>query len=140
MTGPFAGPNIDDTHPKHIQPVAVDFPHLKIVCGHACWPYASEMLGIAYRHENVFVSPDAYIFMPGGELFVQAAKGFLQDQLLYGSAYSLRELDKCLDAYLALGLPDKILEKTLGLNAARVLKIEINATAFRTKPVVGAGR
>jgi predicted TIM-barrel fold metal-dependent hydrolase len=136
MTGPFAGPNIDDTHPMHIQPVAIDFPRLKIVCGHGCWPYASEMLGVAYRHENVFVSPDAYIFMPGSQVYVQAANGFLQDQLLYGSGYPVRELDKCLDDYLALGLPDKILAKTLAVNAARLLKIEIGSSAYRTAPIV----
>jgi len=125
MTGPFAGPSIEDTHPKHIQRVAADFPRLSIVVGHGCWPFTNEMLGVAYRHENVFVSPDAYLFMPGSEVFVEAAKGFLQDQLLYGSAYPVRELDVCLDLFLALNLPDGIYSKTLGRNAARVFGLPI---------------
>jgi len=123
MTGPFAGPNIEDTHPGYIQRVAVDFPRLPIVCGHACWPFATEMLGVAYRHENVYVSPDAYLFMPGSEVFVQAANGFLQDQFLYGSAYPVRELDACLDAFLELRLSADVFRKTLGANAARVFKM-----------------
>lgn len=123
MTGPFAGPNIEDTHPRHVQGVARDFPDLPIVCGHACWPFFAELLGVAYRHENVYVSADAYLFMPGGELLVQAANGFLQDQMLYGSGYPVREIDACLDAYMALPLSDTAMRKTLGLNAARIFKL-----------------
>ncbi len=125
MTGPFAGPSIEDTHPRYIQKMASDFPRLSIVVGHGCWPFTNEMLGVAYRHENVFVSPDAYLFMPGSEVFVEAAKGFLQDQLLYGSAYPVRELDVCLNLFLALKLSAELYGKTLGQNAARVFGLRI---------------
>lgn len=125
MTGPFAGPSIEDTHPKYIQKVAADFPQLPIVVGHACWPYTNELLGVAYRHENVFLSPDAYLFMPGSEVLIDAAKGFLQDQFLYGSAYPVRELDVCLDLFLNLNFTADVYRKTLGENAARVFGLAI---------------
>lgn len=131
MTGPFAGPDIEDTHPRYIQRVAADFPKLTLVVGHGCWPLNAELLGVAYRHENVMVSPDAYLFMPGGELFVQAANGFLRDQLLYGSAYPVRELDACLDDYMKLGLNEAALEATLGATARRVFKLEAPGAAPR---------
>ncbi|AZG11136.1 amidohydrolase [Pigmentiphaga sp. H8] len=120
MSGPFAGPEIEDTHPRYIQGVARDFPNLSIVAGHACWPFFAELLGVAYRHENVYVSADAYLFMPGGDLLVQAANGFLQDQMMYGSGYPVREIDACLDAYMQLPLSDTSFRKTLGENAVRV--------------------
>lgn len=123
MTGPFAGPNIEDTHPRYVQAVARDFPNLSIVCGHACWPFFAELLGVAYRHENIYVSADAYLFMPGGELLVQAANGFLQDQMLYGSGYPVREIDDCLDTYMALPLTETAMRKTLGENAARIFRL-----------------
>jgi predicted TIM-barrel fold metal-dependent hydrolase len=63
--------------------------------------------------------------MPGGEVFIEAAKGFLQDQLLYGSAYPVRELDVCLELFLALKLPAGVYDKTLGRNAARVFGLSI---------------
>lgn len=124
MSGPFSGASIEDTHPKYIQGLARDFPKLPIVAGHACWPYFPELLGVAYRHENVFVSPDAYLFMPGGEQLVAAANGFLQDQFLYGSAYPVRELDRCLDLYMRLPLSEASFRKSLYDNAARLLKID----------------
>jgi uncharacterized protein len=123
MTGPFAGPNIEDTHPRHVQNVARDFPKLSIICGHACWPFFAELLGVAYRHENVYVSADAYLFMPGGDLLVQAANGFLQDQMLYGSGYPVREIDATLDDFLKLPLSEEAMRKVLGANAARVFKL-----------------
>lgn len=124
MTGPFAGPDIEDTHPRHIQAVARDFPDLQIVVGHACWPFFAELLGVAYRHANVHVSADAYLFMPGGELLVQAANGFLADQMMYGSGYPVREIDACLDAYMQLPLSDTAFRKTLGENAVRVFGLK----------------
>lgn len=138
MTGPFAGPQIEDTHPRYIQRVAADFPRLKLVAGHGCWPFTEAMLGVAYRHENVFVSPDAYLFMPGAEPFVKAIGGFLQDQVLYGSAYPVREIDKCLDDYIQLDFSDTVLEKTLHQNAARLLKLDLGPQAHRTSPVFGS--
>ncbi len=129
MTGPFAGPKIDDSHPRHLQGVATDFPQLKLVAGHACWPHIEAMMGVAYRHENIFVSPDAYLFMPGAEPLVKAAATFLQDQFLYGSAYPVREVDKCLDDFLAFSFSSTVLEKTLHQNAVRLLNLEPPAEA-----------
>lgn len=42
----------------------------------------NEIIGIAFRYENVHVVPGMYIFQPGGSLYVEAANGFLRDQLL----------------------------------------------------------
>ena len=33
------------------------------------------MVGVAFRRENVFVSPDMYMFSPGGKLYIEAANG-----------------------------------------------------------------
>lgn len=75
------------------------------------------------------MSADAYLFMPGGDLLVQAANGFLQDQMMYGSGYPVREIDACLDAYMQLPLSDTSLRKTLSENAVRVFGLPAPAGA-----------
>jgi len=124
MTSPYSGPSIEDTHPKYIQQVAVDFPKLDLICGHGCWPYVQEIIGVAFKHSNVYVAPDAYIFMPGGSAYVEATAGFMADQMLYGSAYPVGHLDGCVDDYLKFPWSDDTFEKVLGGNAARLLKLQ----------------
>lgn len=124
MTSPYSGPSIEDTHPKFIQKVAVDFPKLNLICGHGCWPYINEIIGVAFKHSNVYVAPDAYIFMPGGSAYVEAGKGFMADQMLYGSAYPVGELDGCVQEYLKFPWNADTFRKILGGNAARLLKLK----------------
>ena len=123
MTGPFSGPSLEYTRPVYLQAVASQFPRLRIVAGHACWPYVEEMIGVAYRHENVFLSADAYLYMPGSPELIRAVGGLLQDQFLFASSYPVGALGVALDRFLALGFTSTVLEKTLSANAIRVLNI-----------------
>lgn len=123
MTGPFAGRNIDFSHPSHIQDVAVDFPNLEIVCGHGCYPWVTEIIGVAFKHPNVYVSPDVYMLLPGADPYVAAANTFLQDQMIFGTAYPARPLKQTVDDYRGLRFTDEALQKLLYDNASRLLKL-----------------
>ena len=120
MSGPTA-PNLDDVRPAAVGRVARAFPHLTIACYHGFYPFVNEIVGVALRHENVNVVADMYIFAPGGGLYVEAANGFMAEQLLFGSSYPFRAMKQSVDDYLALGLREDVLEKVMGGNAARVL-------------------
>ena len=122
MTGPLAGSNVGFADPTPIDVVASNFPELKIVCGHGCWPRVAEIIAIALKHENVFVSPDVYQFVPGvSSLYIDAANGFLADQFVFGSAYPVYPLKQAVDDFCKLGLKPASLDKALGLNAMRIL-------------------
>jgi predicted TIM-barrel fold metal-dependent hydrolase len=120
MSGPTA-PSLDDVRPAAVGHVARAFPRLGVVCYHGFYPFVNEIVGVALRHENVHVVADMYIFAPGGGLYVEAANGFMSDQLLFGSSYPFRAMRQSVDDYLALGFRDDVLEKVMGGNAARVL-------------------
>jgi predicted TIM-barrel fold metal-dependent hydrolase len=92
MSGPYAGPDIECANPLYVDRVATRYPNLKILLGHGGYPYVQEVLGVAFKHPNVYVSPDMYIFAPGGLAYVDAANGSLREQIVYGSAYPLRPL------------------------------------------------
>lgn len=123
MSGPTS-PSLEYTDPAPVGKVALAFPQLKIVCYHGFYPYANEMIGVAFRHENVFVVPDMYIFLPGGSLYIEAANGFMADQLLFGTSYPFRAMGQTVQDFLRLGLRDEVLERVLHGNAARVLNLE----------------
>ncbi|MFC1914076.1 amidohydrolase family protein [Chloroflexota bacterium] len=119
-TGPRQGTTLEYTSPVHVEQVANDFPDLKIVCAHACWPYAAEMIGVAYRCSNIYISPDIYVFWPGGELYVKSAELIIHDQLLFGTAYPFAPFKESVEAWEKFSLRKDILNKIFYENAARV--------------------
>ena len=92
MTGPYAGPDIGASDPVCVDRLATRYPGLTIICGHGCWPYVQQIIAVAFKHRNVYVSPDMYMFAPGGGAYVDAANGMLRGQMLFGSAYPLRPM------------------------------------------------
>ena len=126
MTGGFADVDMSFTHPTHIANVATDFPNLTIVCPHGCWPHTREMVQVALRKENVYISPDIYSMgLPGYQDYIFAANHFLQDRFLYGSAHPTMPLDGCVKFYQQPGLlKDEVKEKIFYKNAQRILNLK----------------
>ena len=92
MSGPLAGPDISHTDPVRFDRVAKRHPSMPVILGHGCFPYANEAIALAFKSEatgihNVFVSPDVYMFAPGGEAFVKGVN-WLPNRFVYASAYS----------------------------------------------------
>jgi uncharacterized protein len=124
MTGPFCGRDLSYTDPARIDSVAADFPELTLILGHGCWPYAAEIVAVALRRPNVYISPDIYHYVPGAEPYVAAANSFLADQLLFATAYPARPLQATVEAFDRLPIRDDAKEKIAYGNAARLLALE----------------
>jgi len=58
-TGPLC-PSEPGRPIPYIDQVALDFPELKIVCGHIGYPWTMEMIAVATKHPNVFIDTSAY--------------------------------------------------------------------------------
>jgi predicted TIM-barrel fold metal-dependent hydrolase len=130
MSGPTS-PSLSDTEPRSIARVAKAFPKLSIVACHGCWPFVQEMIAVALMHPNVYVSPDMYTFMPGGQLYIDAANGFMQDQLLFGTAYPFKPMKQGVDDFLRLGLREDVVDKVMYRNATKLLKLDVGSLFAR---------
>jgi len=124
MTGPYAGADISATDPVHLDRVAARYPALKLVAGHGCWPYVTALLAVAFKHRNVYVSPDAYMFVPGGEPYQAAINRLLTDQMLFATAYPGRPLLQTVRDCGALPLEAEARRKFMGANALALLGME----------------
>jgi predicted TIM-barrel fold metal-dependent hydrolase len=122
MSGPTT-PDLAFNDPAAIGRVARQFPRLQIVVHHGAWPRADEIVGVAFRYENVTIVPDMYIFQPGGRLYVEAANGSLRDQIAFGSSYPFRAMRQSADDYARLGFDDDALERVFHRTAARLLSL-----------------
>lgn len=119
MSGPTT-PDSAYNDPGRLAAVARSFPELRIVAYHGYWPNVQQAIGVAFRHENISLVPDMYLFLPGSEGYVQAANGFLADQLLFGSSYTFRPIRQSIEDAQRLGLKDEVLEKFFHGNAERL--------------------
>lgn len=124
MTGGNAGPDLSYSSPIAVDRVAGDFPNLRIVISHGNWPWVTEILHVAFRRSNVYISPDMYLHhMPGMDDYLKAANGFLADRFIYASAYPLVPLKDYADWFNKLPLSAEAMQKCVYSNAAKLLGI-----------------
>lgn len=122
MAGGNAGPDVSYTDPVHIDRVVADFPSLKVVVTHGAWPWVHQILHVAYRRPNLYLSPDQYMAnMPGMDDWVRAADGFLADRFLYASSYPFTPTDEFADWFRALPIREENRQKVMYQNAADLL-------------------
>jgi len=116
------GSDLSYSNPDAVDRVAGDFPKLKIVVSHAFWPWVELSCGLAFRRPNVYLLPDLYGWScPGHHKWVEAANTYLQDRMLFGSAYPLMGTQSIVEAYQKLPYRDGVMEKVMYGNAARLL-------------------
>jgi predicted TIM-barrel fold metal-dependent hydrolase len=111
--------------PATIDEVAKDFPELTIIAGHGCYPFVTEMIALALRHDNVYFDIGAYELFPGSDLYVQAANTILTNKLVLASGHPLTNMKEALQRYEKLPFNKQTRENVYYRNAERVLKIKI---------------
>ncbi|MBM3359585.1 MAG: amidohydrolase [Betaproteobacteria bacterium] len=122
MAGGNAGPDLSYTDPVHIDRVAGDFPGLRIAISHGGWPWVHQILHVAFRRTNVYLSPDQYLCnMPGMNDYIAAANGFLSERFLYASSYPFIGVKNYADWFRQLPWRSELVEQLQYRNAARFL-------------------
>lgn len=121
---------MDYGRPIYLDDVAVDFPELKIIAMTPGWPWVSELVGVAWRHPNVYIEIAAvrprYMAMPNtgwGEL-VHYGNTVIQDKILFASSWPLLPIERTVQEVRELPLKESVVEKWLYSNAARLLGID----------------
>jgi predicted TIM-barrel fold metal-dependent hydrolase len=120
-------PDLTYTDPVHYQHVATRYPDLKILIAHACYPYITQVIALianAVRmgKPNLFLEPDMYLFMPGGNMYVEAINAF-PDQFVFASTYPFGDIKESIEKIKQLPIDRKARAKFLYDNAANLLKV-----------------
>ena len=122
-TGPLMPSEVGRPIP-YIDQIALDFPDLKIVCGHIGYPWTTEMIAVATKHKNVFIDTSAYTAKRYPKELVSYMKNHGQNKVLFGTNYPMITPQKCLENLEDLNLGREIENKFLYLNALRVFNIK----------------
>lgn len=119
-------------HPRNLDQVAVDFPELTIIAGLSGWPWVNETVALVRRHPNLYCDTAAHrpkyfgVKGSGWEQFMQFGNTLLQDKVMVGLSWGLMgdSFENLIGEYLALPLKERVKEKWLYDNAARVFGID----------------
>jgi len=122
-------------HPRHIDPVAADFPELQIIMSHAGYPWVLEAVLLAWKYPNVYLELAAhrpkYLATPGTgwEPLLRFGQTTIRDKVLFGTGWFLlgRPPGQIVDEFRALPVADDVLELWLHGNAERLLGAPVPA-------------
>jgi predicted TIM-barrel fold metal-dependent hydrolase len=120
---------MDLGRPLYLDEVCRDFPELNLIAALGGWPWVPELVGIARRHQNLYVDlashRPAHIPKPGSgwEMMLQFANTLLQDRILFASGWmtlGMRPAEVVAE-FETLPIRDNVRPKWMGGNAARLL-------------------
>ena len=131
------------TLPILLDDVCLDFPDLKIIAYHMGWPYHEELMGLAGKHRNLFLSLSgiigwfAHAPYRGYHMIGEALQWVPDDKIVMGLDLAFDDMGKAVDYVRNLQMPDELQEKwgypaitettrakILGLNLAKLAKIK----------------
>lgn len=121
-TGPLRPSEVGRPIP-YIDQIALDFPELKIVCGHIGYPWTTEMIAVATKHENVFIDTSAYTVSRFPIELVEYLKSHGNKKILFGTNYPMISPEKCLQNFDSLDLKPKMADNFLFLNAKEIFNL-----------------
>jgi predicted TIM-barrel fold metal-dependent hydrolase len=116
-------------HPRHIDPVAADFPELRIIMSHAGYPWVLEAVLLAWKYPHVYLELAAhrpkYLSVPGTgwEPLFRFGTTTIREKILYGSGWFLLGTPPAvlLEEVRALPVPQEVLRDWLENNAAKMM-------------------
>jgi hypothetical protein len=121
-TGPLK-PSDTGRPVPYLDRVALDFPELVIVGGHIGHPWTNEMIGVVWKHDNVYLDTSAYLPRYYPAELVHFMNTYGKGKVMFGTNWPQLRHDRALAQLDGLGLTDDAREEFLARAAARVFKL-----------------
>lgn len=118
-TGPLK-PSETGRPVPYLDRVALDFPELVIVGGHIGFPWTDEMIGVAWKHDNVYIDTSAYLPRYYPPQLVHFMNTYGRGKVMFGTNWPQLSHAKAMSQVADLPLSDNARAEFLGGAAARV--------------------
>lgn len=110
--------------PIHLDRVAIDFPELRVIGGHIGWPWEEEMIAMALKHPNIYVSTCAHApdHWPKSTLHFLKTRG--KRKVIFGTNWPYIPYKRYFEKFDELGLDAETERLFLRDNLRRVLRLD----------------
>lgn len=120
-----AYPDTSGSDPVRLKHIYDDFPKLKTLLVHGCWPHVNEIAAYLFVNKNVVVQPDFYIMHTAGwQGYVDSANYMNPKNYVFASSYPLGNMETMVEYYLHCGFREDILPNVMYKNAAEFFGID----------------
>lgn len=109
--------------PLTLDTVACDFPELKLIGSHIGFPWVDEMISVAYKQPNVYISSDAYAPKHWPPNFVHFINTWGKEKVLYGTDFAVIPFERSRKEVEELNLRPEAKRLFLRENALRVYNL-----------------
>ena len=110
--------------PITLDPVACDFPELRLIGIHVGIPWTDEMIAMAWKHDNVFIGADAHSPKYWPANFTSYLNSYGQDKVIFGTDFPVLNFKRTREEIDALALKPEVMQKFLRDNVRRVYKLD----------------
>jgi predicted TIM-barrel fold metal-dependent hydrolase len=112
-------------HPLLVDDVAELLPELRIVAGHTGWPWCDDLIAVALKYPNVFVSMEAHLPKYWEASMVKYIDTRGRDKCMWGSDFPITDQKQNLEQVEQLGFREETKRKFLRENAIKVFKLDL---------------
>lgn len=106
--------------PHHLDDVALFFPELTIVAGHAGYPWTDELIGLAWKHERLFIDTSGHRPKHFPPQLVKFMSSYGKHKVLFGTGWPMLDPAIPLGDIEQLGLGEEAADRFLWSNAAEI--------------------
>ena len=106
--------------PLHLDVVALHFPELRLVAGHAGYPWTEELLSLAWKHENLFIDTSGHMPKHFPPALVHFMDRHGRGKVMFGTGHPFMAYARPVAEARALGLKPESLHAFLWGAAAGV--------------------
>ncbi|MGN0403184.1 MAG: amidohydrolase family protein [Acetatifactor sp.] len=112
----------DVTLPAQVDVVLNHFPKLKLIAAHAAWPFLKEIVAVAFKHPNLYLTADFEGTRGvGAHDLRDGALYMVKDQVIFASSFPLGPIAQGVQSVKDWKLPIEVENKILYGNAAKLL-------------------
>ncbi len=111
--------------PISLDPVACDFPELKLIGIHVGIPWHEEMIAMAWKHKNIYIGCDAHRPKYWPDSFKHYINSFGQDKVIFGTDFPVLPFKRTVDDINALGFKPEVRRKLMRDNAVRIYGLNL---------------
>ena len=111
--------------PITLDTIACDFPELKLVGIHIGWPWAEEMISVAYKHPNVYIGSDAYAPAYWPQPFIRFINSWGKKKVLFGTDFPVIDPERARSDIEELTINDEARRLFLRDNAIDLYKLKL---------------
>jgi predicted TIM-barrel fold metal-dependent hydrolase len=113
----------DVGRPIYLDEVALYFPTLKIVAGHTGWPWCEEMIAMAWKHANVYISTSAHLPRYWDQSLVRFLNSRGRGKVMFGTDFPVLTQAQALADVQEMDLKPEARKALLHDTAAKVFNL-----------------